>query len=437
MIRTLVRAKALLRLAFSGVARPFFAVVRPLLVRVVVPVYHALYLVRRRLQRFYRPAKNRLMYAVANRHAFHTVAIGIAIAAGIANVQLTDVRAETYGERSLMYGLVTNDEQELIDEYSDPTAVVESAPVKYLSAGNLSVPVGTSGIVSDETIVASSIVSGSTLSSLAISEASASIAPREVIETYTVQDGDTLSTVAADYGISLNTLLWANGLTVRSLVKPGQTLSILPVSGVKHTVKSGDTIARISKSYGVDQSEIIAYNRLDDTGTLSVGETLVVPGGEIQAPAPTSRRDAVTRVLTSTPTTSTTSTTKNAGASMLWPTDLSYIVRGLSWYHTGVDIDCNGHANGTSTNDNYAAADGIVQYSGWRNGYGNTVEINHGNGIVTRYGHHYSLYVQSGQSVSAGTPIGRCGSTGKSTGTHLHFEVISNGGFVNPLSYIR
>lgn len=122
---------------------------------------------------------------------------------------------------------------------------------------------------------------------------------------------------------------------------------------------------------------------------------------------------------------------------MLWPTDGHYIVRGLSWYHTGVDIDCDGHNNGTSTQDNYAAADGVVQYAGWKGGYGITVEINHGNGLVTRYGHFYSLYVESGQSVTTGTPLGRCGSTGNSSGTHLHFEVVGNGRFKNPLEYIR
>ncbi len=128
---------------------------------------------------------------------------------------------------------------------------------------------------------------------------------------------------------------------------------------------------------------------------------------------------------------------------MVWPSDGHYIVRGLSWYHTGVDIDCNGQANGTSTNDNYAAADGVVTFAGprfvgLRGGYGNLVIIDHGNGLSTRYGHNYSLYVKTGQTVTAGTPIGRCGSTGNSTGTHLHFEVInSSGRYLNPLEYIR
>ncbi len=116
---------------------------------------------------------------------------------------------------------------------------------------------------------------------------------------------------------------------------------------------------------------------------------------------------------------------------MIWPTDLRTITQYYGWRHTGLDVDCH------FTHHNYAADDGYVQFAGWKGGYGLTVEINHGNGIVTRYGHHASLAVADGQQISQGTPLGVCGTTGRSTGTHLHFEVIRNGKFVNPLEYIR
>lgn len=432
IIRLLVALKTASRFVVGGLAYPFSLVWRFILPRVVVPVYHALYTVRRKVTHWYRPAKNRLMYAVANRHMFHAVTIAIAVVAGVVNFQLDDVRAETYGERSLMFSIVTNNAEQLIDQYVHVETVARTTPVKYLSSGVLTAPLAPG--VSTEGMTRSTVVGGA-LSSLTLAEESASIAPRENIEEYVVQDGDTLSTIAARYGISLNTLLWANSLTVRSIVKPGQALKILPVSGVAHTVKSGDTVARLAKSYGVSEDQILAYNNIDDAAGLQVSATLVIPGGELKAPAPTTRRQAVTSIFTSTPSTAAVKT--STGAKMIWPTDLTYIVRGRSWYHTGVDIDCNGHYNGTSTNDNYAAADGIVQFAGSKSGYGITVEINHGNGIVTRYGHHQSLYVTNGQSVSAGTPIGRCGSTGNSSGTHLHFEVVANGSFMNPLEYIR
>lgn len=431
-IRALVGLKAVSRLVVRVVARPMFGVWRFALPRIVIPAYHILYTVRRRFSHWYRPAKNRLMYLVANRHMLHVVAIGIAVTAGTVNLQLADVRAETYGQRTLMYGLVTNNAEQLIDEYADIDVVTQSTPVKYISAGVLSAPLAAGG---EDVDASSATVVGGSLSSLAISESGASVAPRDAILAYAVQDGDTLSTIASAYGISLNTLLWANGLSVRSIVKPGQSLRILPVSGVVHTVKRGDTVAAIAKKYSVSEDQILAYNNIDDAQGLQVSQDVIVPGGEIKAPVPVSRKTAVGSIFSSTPSTSTPKLAN--GTKMVWPTDLTYIVRGLSWYHTGVDIDCNGHANGTSTNDNYAAADGIVQFAGVKRGYGNVVEINHGNGLVTRYGHHYSLYVQTGQQITAGTPIGRCGSTGSSTGTHLHFEVIANGKFSNPLEYIR
>ncbi len=440
VVRILVRTKSLGLRSLKVVARPFLAVGRVVLPHLVVPVYHGLYLLRRRLEHWYRPAKNKFMYALANRHMLHIVAVVIAVVAGVVNFQLGTVRAETYGQRSLMYGLVTQHSEQLTDEYANVTHISASAPVKYLAGSTLTPSLDANTLIGYEQVPSSMVVGSSSLSALTIADGSASVAPREKIETYIVGSGDTLSTIASRYGISLNTLLWANKLTSRSLVKPGQSLTILPVSGIAATVKKGDTIARIAKLYSVDQSKIIAFNKLDASGTLTVGQQVIIPGGSALYVAPAVKTSTAGRVLTAVPTTAKPSTARYAGAKMLWPTDLTYIVRGLSWSHSGLDVDCNGHSNGTSTNDNYAAMDGVVSYAGWRNGYGNTVEIQHANGLMTRYGHHYSLYVKTGQTVTAGAPLGRCGSTGTSTGTHLHFEVIGQGGrhdFRNPLEYLR
>jgi len=440
VVRTLVRTKSLGLRSLKVVGRPFLAVGRVVLPHLVVPVYHGLYLLRRRLEHWYRPAKNRFMYALANRHMLHVVAVVIAVVAGVVNFQLGTVRAETYGQRSLMYGLATQHSEQLTDEYANVNRINTSTPIKYLAGTTLTPSLDANTLVGYEQASGSMVIGSSSLSALTIADGSASVAPREKIETYIVGSGDTLSTIASRYGISLNTLLWANNLTSRSLVKPGQSLTILPVSGIAATVKKGDTIGRIASLYKVDQSKIIAYNKLDASGTLTVGQQVIIPGGSALYVAPAVKTNTAGRVLTAVPTTTKPSTTRYAGAKMLWPTDLTYIVRGLSWSHSGLDVDCNGHSNGTSTNDNYAAMDGVVSYSGWRSGYGNTVEIQHSNGLMTRYGHHYSLYVKTGQTVTAGTPLGRCGSTGTSTGTHLHFEVIGQGGrrdFRNPLEFLR
>jgi murein DD-endopeptidase MepM/ murein hydrolase activator NlpD len=214
-------------------------------------------------------------------------------------------------------------------------------------------------------------------------------------------------------------------------------LRILPVSGLEHTVTRNQTLSSIAKLYAVDVEAIRAFNGLDAGSALSVSQTLIVPGAERIAPRPVPRPVPSPEIIVNPTKPLPRGSTPTSGASMAWPTDLRVLVRGLKWGHTGVDLDCNGRANGTSTNYNYAAQDGVVHYAGWRNGYGQTVEIDHGNGLMTRYGHFYSLAVKTGESVVARQALGVCGSTGNSTGTHLHFEVIANGRFVDPFNYLR
>ena len=417
--------------AFRPVGRIFISLF-------VLPAYGLLYGFRRRFGRIYRPAKNRFMFFLTNRYAVHAVVIAIAVVAGTVNFRLGEVRAESeiFGQRSLLYGIVTQQEVEVIEEYADPVNMTDAVAVSAFGDDALHVsPGGATALAVVE--VDGLGQSGIALSSpVAETSARESAGPRTAVITYVVQTGDTLSTISEQFDISLNTLLWANSLSVRSVIKPGMELTILPVSGVQHTIGRGDTLSAIAKKYGVGTDAIIAYNGMDSSDTLKIGQQLIIPGGELIAPPPTTRPVAVRNIFTSAPAGSGGATTPTGGAKMVWPTDLHYIVRGLSWFHTGVDIDCNGRADGTSTNDNYAAADGIVQFSGVKRGYGYAVEINHGDGIVTRYGHFHSLYVKAGESVLAGTPLGRCGSTGNSTGTHLHFEVIANGAFKNPASYL-
>ena len=377
------------------------------------------------------------MVLVTNRFAIHVTVIVIASSAILLNVQTTEVRAETFGERSLMYAIATDQETTLIEEFASENALIETVAVSYRDQTGLSSRTrGVDFISGNE--VPLSILGGGALTSLTTSEGLESVAPRTEVETYIVQGGDTLSTIATRFGISLNTLLWANDLSVSSVLKPGAELTILPVSGVQHTVASGDTLDSIAEEYEAEGTEIIAFNRLASANDIIIGEQIIVPGGSVEAPAPPPRSTTVTSVFTPPTTSSTIPTTTStiqptteASGVMVWPTDLRVITQYYGWNHTGLDIDCK------FTNDNYAADDGIVQFSGWKGGYGYTIEINHGNGLVTRYGHHASLYVEAGEQVVKGQAVGRCGTTGRSTGTHLHFEVISGGRFRNPLEYIR
>lgn len=397
-----------------------------------VPLYHLAYIIKKQLMRLYGPAKSRVMATVANRYVVHVVVGLMVLVTGVLNVQTDEVRAESFGQRSLLYELVTQ-QDELIEEYAQDDVIVEVSRVSYRDTMGLSsITRGVDFIGSESNAV--SLLGNISTTPVASEEASS--APRNEVVSYIVESGDTLSSIANAFGISLNTLLWANDLSVSSTLSIGDSLAILPVDGVAHTVSSGDTLSSIAQKYDVEQDAIIDYNALGDSSTLAIGDELLVPGGEVQAATRTTST-SISRIFTSPSTTTTSSSTTitspsvTGSGSMVWPTDLYTITQYYGWRHTGLDIDCG------YTHDNYAADAGYVQFSGWDGGYGYSIEINHGNGIVTRYGHHASMYVTAGQYVSKGQAIGRCGTTGRSTGTHLHFEVIVNGSFRNPLEYIR
>lgn len=256
---------------------------------------------------------------------------------------------------------------------------------------------------------------------------------RAEIISYTVAAGDTVSSIAKQFGLTVNTILWANDLAAYSLIRPGDSLSILPESGVVHNVKSGDTISKIARTYDVSEDEILAGNKLG--AVLKIGDKIMVPGGTklktvvASKPKPSANTGlSIIRDFVKTPDAPSANT---SDAKMLWPTEGHRITQYFSWSHTGLDI-----ANKTGT-PLYAAEAGTVEYSGWSNGYGYNVVINHGGGKKTRYAHASKLFVSVGDSVSRGENIAAMGSTGWSTGPHIHFEVIINGTKYNPLNYIK
>ncbi|MBI5405577.1 peptidoglycan DD-metalloendopeptidase family protein [Candidatus Kaiserbacteria bacterium] len=245
------------------------------------------------------------------------------------------------------------------------------------------------------------------------------------ISVYVVREGDTLSDIANMFGVSVNTLFWANDLKSVRDVHPGDTLVILPVSGVEHVVKKGDTLKSIAKKYSADADDIAQFNGLDPDAALEVGSTIIVPGGEIVSPAPRSSSPSSVREP------------YLGGGGSVRPgyygntVEGGVITQGIHGWNA-VDI---GAARGTPI---YAAADGIVTVArsngAWNGGYGNYVVITHGNGTQTLYSHMRNAVVSSGQTVSSGQIIGYVGSTGLSTGAHLHFEVR---GAANPFRNCR
>lgn len=250
--------------------------------------------------------------------------------------------------------------------------------------------------------------------------------PRDSVQEYVVQGGDTISGIAEKFDISVDTIKWSNGLT-SDYIRPGQGLKILPVTGVLHKVKGGDTLSNIADKYKASEQAIADVNWIDPPFILQEGVELMIPGGSIQAPV--SIPQTVITTVSQTDPQSTTPAVSGTGQ-FIMPTN-GYISQYYWRWHRAIDIASKG------VPDVVAADSGRVFYSGWdSSGYGLTILIDHGNGFVTRYAHASSLYVRSGEYVTRGQPIMRMGSTGRSTGVHLHFEVILNGVYQNPLSYL-
>ncbi len=228
------------------------------------------------------------------------------------------------------------------------------------------------------------------------------------ISVYVVKEGDTLSQIAEMFDVTVNTIRWANDIS-GSTVRPGQILTILPVSGIRHTVKSGDTPASIAKLYKADIEEILSYNAIGESTRLSVGDVVIVPDGEIAASASASA--AATRVQIAP------STRVIEGYFMRpVPGPRSQGIHG----YNAVDL---ASPVGTPI---VAAAEGrviISRVGGWNGGYGNYIVIEHSNGTQTLYAHNQSNTVSVGETVAQGEVIGYVGLTGRTTGAHVHFEI--------------
>jgi murein DD-endopeptidase MepM/ murein hydrolase activator NlpD len=237
------------------------------------------------------------------------------------------------------------------------------------------------------------------------------------ISIYVVRSGDTLPQIAKMFQVSLSTILSANKLSSGATVHEGDTLVILPVDGILHTVRKGDTLQGVAKKYGARVSDILDFNDLVAGQVLVAGDNIMVPNGKEGATAPTgsvSAPSARARLVASFPTVS---------GYFMNPLPTGHKTQGIHGYN-GVDLAA---PKGSPV---YAAADGVVVTSHfrplddpWFGGYGNYIDINHPNGTQTRYAHLSAVYVAVGASVSQGQPIGEVGSTGHSTGPHLHFEV--------------
>jgi murein DD-endopeptidase MepM/ murein hydrolase activator NlpD len=229
------------------------------------------------------------------------------------------------------------------------------------------------------------------------------------ISVYVVRPGDSLSQIAEMFDVTTNTILWANDLPSATAIRPGDTLVILPVAGVRHIVKAGDTLSSVAKRYEADADEILSYNQLASAEAISIGMTLIVPGGNVPAP------------VVSRPAGSGVSATNSAtgGNWLSHPAPGTIKTQGIHGFNA-VDF-----AASVGTPIRAAAAGEVIvsRSSGWNGGYGHYIVIRHSNGVQTLYAHLSRNDVGVGAYVTQGQVIGAMGNTGRSTGPHLHFEV--------------
>lgn len=251
--------------------------------------------------------------------------------------------------------------------------------------------------------------------------------PRDQIIGYTVQKGDTISTIAEKFGISANTIRWENSLT-NDNITDGETLRILPVTGMAYKVQKGDTVYSIAKKLNSEPQKIVDFPFNDfanpETFSLVDGQILIVPDGVKPSAQPFIRRQYVVAQ----------GPVSISSAGFTWPLR-GVISQFAAWYHMGIDITS---PVGTPI---VAAQNGriVKAVSGvWDGGYGTNIEIDGGNGYRTLYAHLSGINVSLGQEVTAGkTVIGWVGLTGRTTGPHVHFEIRRNGSLVNPIGFLQ
>lgn len=249
---------------------------------------------------------------------------------------------------------------------------------------------------------------------------------RGSLDEYTVQEGDTLTEIATYFGLQPQTLVWANELPDAALIHAGQVLLIPPGDGALVTVAEGDTVEIIAERFSVDPELLRDYgfNGLGGDAVLQVGQQILVPGDFLPAlPDSTAPKAA---------TAAGEDVTGPATGTFIWPSE-GWVSQEFHTGHPGIDV-----ANEAWTPVN-AMDGGVVIFAGWSDyGLGYAVGIDHGNGFQTWYGHFAAQpYVQTGQIIWQGGYLGPMGSTGRSTGPHLHLVVLQDGVYVNPLEFLE
>jgi murein DD-endopeptidase MepM/ murein hydrolase activator NlpD len=393
------------------------------------------------------PVKSLALSCLTGRYILHIAIAVIAVATVISNLVGTRVNAQDAGQASILYGMVAESDQKTTEQEANPENIIKDS--RYASQisliANPDIDFDYQADKSESQYTTPSIPGALLANSLRADEPNQPSGPsknRTETESYIVKEGDTMGVIAQQYGVNVGTILWANQKTSSQYIRPGDTLRIPPVSGVLVTIKSGDTISTLAKKYSIDAEEITRVNRLDEQKTLAIGSEIVLPGA---SPLPTYIAKAPTKIgsdgisRNGLPSSNLVYQGKPKDADpestpmtkLLWPTSGHVITQYYGWKHTGLDVD------GDYDSPLYASHDGIVTTAGWNSGgYGLQIVIQ-GDGVMTRYAHSSKIFVKAGETVKRGQTIAMMGTTGRSTGTHLHYEVYINGKRLNPLTYLR
>jgi murein DD-endopeptidase MepM/ murein hydrolase activator NlpD len=253
---------------------------------------------------------------------------------------------------------------------------------------------------------------------------------------YTVKIGDNASKIAHKFGLRVATVLWANELSAKDRLQPGDKMTIPPVDGVYYKVQANDTLGEIAKAHGVDINKIKAYNTIKNN-VVKADQSLFIPGAQkVYVEAKPEVKTPTYTATTGRPGSNTTANIGSIGMNLIRPTR-GVLTQGYHNGHYAIDI-----ANSRNT-PIYASAGGVVKISrteGWNYGYGNYIIIEHGNGVETLYAHNETVKVSVGDTVKAGQLIALMGNSGRvfgPTGIHLHYELRIRGRKVNPYNYFN
>ena len=350
------------------------------------------------------------------------------------------------GQKSLAYNLA-KDYQEFdisIEEIVATDSVSETKTPSWRE-GTVSSEefVGTDYLSHDRELASGIYAGGTAVSAPVVFPGAFVSGKRTETINYAVQEGDTISGIAFKFGISVATILWENGLTSNSYIRPGDSLNILPISGIRHKVRSGDSLIKMASTYGGKVEEIANHNNLEEDGSdLKIGQKVIIPNGvkKYIAPRQVAIRPVYTQPVYSGGSIPASSSASPSASGFIWPSAMRIITTYYGWYHQALDI--SGPVRQAPGSAIYASKSGIVETSqcGWNMGYGCYIIINHGGGYKTLYGHNSKLLVNVGQQVRTGQTIALMGNTGRVygyDGTHIHFEIRINGVRVNPLNYVR